>query len=78
MTATHGVLGFVALLVLVYIARCMHLIRSDKPRDRLRQLRHRLTADIGARVASGRHLDWVHFSDEAQRKHEDLREHLRN
>lgn len=78
MTATHGVLGVVALLVSAYIGRCVHLIRSDDPRGRLRQLRDRLTSDIGARVASGRNIDWVHFSDEAQRKHEDLREHLRN
>ena len=71
MTATQGVLGVVILLVLTYFIRCLHLIRSDDPRARLRRLR-------GERVASGRNLDWVYYSDEAQRKHEDLREQLRN
>lgn len=78
MTATQGVLGIVILLVLWYFIRCLHLIRSDDPRARLRGLRRRLANDIGERVASGRNLDWVYYSDEAQRKHEDLREHLRN
>ena len=78
MTATQGVLGLVILLVLTYFIRCLHLIRSDDPRARLRGLRRRLVADIGERVASGRNLDWVYYSDEAQRKQEDLREHLRN
>lgn len=78
MTATQGVLGLVILLVLTYFSRCLHLIRSDDPRARLRGLRRRLVADIGERVASGRNLDWVYYSDEAQRKQEDLREHLRN
>ena len=74
MTVTQGVLGVVILLVLFYVFRCLHLIRSDDPRDRLRGLK----ADIDKRVASGRNLDWAYYSDEAQRKHEDLREHLRN
>ena len=78
MTATQGVLGIVILLVLTYFIRCLHLIRSDDPRARLRRLRRRMASDIGERVASGRNLDWVYYSDEAQRKQEDLREHLRN
>ena len=78
MTATQGVLVVVILLVAVYFVRCLYLIRSDRPRARLRGLRRRLAGDIGERVASGRNLDWVYYSEEAQRKHEDLREHLRN
>ncbi len=74
MTATQGVLGVVILLVLTYVVRCLHLILSDDPRNRLRGLK----GDIDKREASGRNLDWAYYSDEAQRKHEDLREHLRN
>ena len=78
MTATSGVLVVVILLVLTYFFRCLHLIRSDDASGRFRALRRRLVGDIGERVASGRNLDWVYYSDEAQRKHEDLREHLHN
>lgn len=78
MTATQSVLVVVILLVATYLVRCLYLIRSDDPRARLRGLRRRLAGEIGELVASGRNLDWVYYSDEAQRKHEDLREHLRN
>ena len=78
MTATHGILVAVVVLVLIYFFRCRHLILSDHPRTRLEGLRDRLVADMDARVASGRNLEWVYYSDEAQRKHEDLREQLRN
>lgn len=78
MTATHGILVAVVALVLIYFFRCRHLILSDHPRTRLEGLRDRLVADMDSLVASGHKLEWVYYSDEAQRKHEDLREQLRN
>ena len=80
LTVTHAVLGVVFGLVLLYWFRCWKLInqRQDNPRARLEKLRGRLKSDIRTLVRSGRSLDWVHYSDEAHRGQEDLREHLRN
>ena len=78
MTPTQVVLAGVILLVLVYLVRCVHLILKNGPRTRLQELGDRLQGDIAERVVGGRSLDWVYYSEEAQREHEDLREHLRN
>ena len=72
------VLVVVATLVITYLGRCWKLVLSDDPGARLQELQDRLKGDIRERVASGRNLDWAHYTDEAARKHEDLREYLRN
>ena len=72
------VLAVVATLVTTYLVRCFKLVVSDNPGARLQELQDRLKSDIRERVASGRNLEWAYYTDEAARKHEDLREHLRN
>ncbi len=77
-SVTGSIVAAVTLLVLLYFSHCVRLIRTNDPDRRLAQVRRWLQRDIAERSVSGRNFDWAYWIDEAERKHENLREHLRN
>ncbi len=78
MSFTWVVLAVVLLFVVWYLLHSLRLVRKNEASVYLGELWVQLANDVTFRVKNGRDPDRTHYLEEASRKHEDLREQLRN